>query len=94
MTDNPLTALIRGAIYSTKARTKERNAALQAIRWRLATDDGTNRFVGLDEFGGALLVPAGHPAVQTFTGLDNETMKLRFFTHLLRTPLQIVVVTE
>lgn len=84
-----LAAKIAAAIASTKAGTKERSKALEAIKWRLESPSGL--VAGLDNAGGCILCPAESPLAQVFDGRDNETMKRQMYQMLLGEPLALVL---
>lgn len=79
-----LQSAIEQATSSTEAFTPARKKALKAIKWRMATEDG--RFAGLDPVTFAcVLLPANSPHVQTFSAMDNEELKLRYWQSQLGT---------
>lgn len=80
---------IAHAIATTPTKTKERNKALGAIKWRLETAEGLQ--AGLDTAHACALFPPNSPQVMTFDGRDNEQMKQRFYAAALRQPLAIVL---
>lgn len=87
-TTEQLAARIAEACATTPPRTKARNKALAAVKWRLESEEGLQS--GLDTAHNCALFPAHSPQVATFDGRDNEELKRRFYSAILRTPLAIV----
>lgn len=84
-----LAAKIAEAMAATKPKTRQRNDALAAIRWRLESASGL--VAGLDDTGCCILCPADSPLAQVFDGRDNEVMKQRMYQMLLGEPLTLVL---
>lgn len=88
---DPITELelrIADACASTQPKTKARNAALSAIRWRMKSADGF--YAGL--LGGVtckLYEDVNNNHVQTFTGCDNHALKLAFWSRAVGEPLTL-----
>lgn len=86
-----LTTAIQGACDATPAFTRARRKALAAVKWRLRSPDG--QYAGLDprEFYRCTLTDAEHASV--FDGRDNEVMKCRYFSAVLKVPLTVELVS-
>lgn len=80
---------IAQAIASTPTKTRERNKALAAIKWRLETEEGLQ--AGLDSAGNCALFPPNSPQVLTFDARDNEEIKRKFYSAVLRQPVAVVL---
>jgi hypothetical protein len=87
MTEEQLAELIAAACAATQPNTRERRKALSAIRWRLV-HQRTGLYAGLSGIEAAL-VPADD--AQTFTGCDNEALKLAYWQRALGVPLELEV---
>jgi hypothetical protein len=72
---------IEKACMATLPRTKARNQALASIKWVLASEKGFAALAGIK----CIIVPDISDA-QVFDGRDNETMKARFYSAILKMP--------
>lgn len=79
---------IKAACAATQPKTKARNIALAAIKWRLEAHGGL--VAGIDDSLVCGLFQPDSPHAQTFDGRDNEQMKLRYYQAVIGVPLSIV----
>lgn len=76
----PIQSTVNNAIKTTEPKTKQRNAALKAIRWVFSTARGYGALSGLDCAEVSEISQA-----TVFTGLDNEVLKTKFWGLQLKT---------
>ena len=81
LTKSPITDKITEAIDATEPKTKARNKALSAVRWVLICASG---YAALSPDARCIIVPDIANA-QVFDGRDNEEMKARFYSVMLKT---------
>lgn len=89
MMKNELQKRIDEVIAST-AEGKERIAALMAIKWVLATNDGWMIANDPVELWKTILVRSLATATQ-YSGMDNHEIKARFFMAIMKQPLTVVL---
>lgn len=77
----PIQQRIAEAIASTPDRSKARNKALAAVRWVLVCATG---YAALSDDLRCIVVPDISDAL-VFDGRDNESMKARYYSAVLRT---------
>lgn len=87
-----LQAMIAGTVAAFP-NSKDRRRALMAIQWRLVDADG--RSVHLNMRGGDTCFAWCHRDEGIiFDGRDNETLKIRYFSAMMKTPLFIDIIPQ
>lgn len=81
MSTTPIATKINEAIAATEPKTKERNKALSAVRWVLICASG---YAALTQDARCIIVEDIADA-QVFDGRDNEAMKAKFYSVMLKT---------
>lgn len=87
---NTLEKAIEGAMRATPAGTRARKKALASVKWRLRSPSGLYAGPGDGLLESALVAESD---AYVFDGRDNEQLKARYFSAVLKTPMMVELVS-